>query len=1385
MILPDPTLDQGVSAMQEALLLESKLIPSANIVQWIWQLPFAVDAQVVEHTCLQLIQRHSLLRSRFLWRNDRCVRLDNNIQDTCFSLHYDADFATTMDEAQSLLESYLAQDRYAGFDTEAAPLFRCHLLAIDSEQCIIVFTFHQAIIDNQSFTVFIDDFIRLHDDIDKAVANALPIAAATLLQPSFQLLPPVKVAPLQQTASADSHWRELLKGFNEPSLPTLITVSSDTANLTKQSHVVSPLSEIIKQQLLDIASSCNVNLDIVIQAAWAILLQRYCDSDDIAFGVTADTRDDNIPANVIGMFDNTLPVRVKMNSALTLAELLGDLHRQQGQFIHTPLTQIHTLSEVPAGERLMATAVNVEYDIVSDVLSCHAKKWSQGQLHWVYESTFALSGHIFYGETVFVRIDFDVDQYDSAAAEQILRHFTNILGAMVNPSVTVYQLDMLDAVDIEQLKSCAGSAEQAQGQCVHIDIIKHAQQFPDDLAVRIAGQHLSYGELNTRSHLLARYLVQEGVGAGVIVGIGMPRSMDFIVAILAVLRAGGAYLPLESEDPTERLISVLEDAKVSILLTQSTVAKPLLAAVRSANIIPVLIDHWQPNATIKQYAETNNQDPEIPFSNAAYIIYTSGTTGKPKGVVVEHQQLAHHCQTMGSVIACQQGTQVLQFASCAFDVSVEEIFTTLTRGGCLVLREPSMLASTKSFFAALSDNHIAIANLPTAFWSTLVDAASQNTLSWPQCLHTLIVGGEQITRVTYEQFREQNTEHIRFINGYGPTETTITSTYAELMPQHKDKQQRDFLNHRNALPIGRPIKGASHYILDNYLRLCPPRVAGHLYIGGAGVARGYLHREQLTAERFQLLSLDQDLPATRYYATGDRVCNDGDYWYFIGRIDHQIKIRGYRVELGEIESVLTTQAHVKTALVELNPLRPETLVAFVESSKKSALLLKQLQQHLPSCLPHYMVPATIIVLEQFPLTKSGKLDRHQLKLILETDAQAHTDVAVQEPMTERQMALVEIWKTLLDAPQLSLTDSFFELGGHSLLAVKMFSEVERTMGVTMPVKGFFSDPTLQRLDDMITEVLASAGEANQPLSRPEVESVEQVGSLHALQEGGDGCPLYCICGVELYQNLANMLGEQQPSYGIFLPVEEQMVASFSESGKLYTLPSVEVMAAAYVTVIREHQPFGPYKLAGLSFGGILAYEVAQQLMSDGEKVETLVLLDAFVPLKRDKIGLEQLLAVWKRFRMGQLNYLSRMGKKCVRRLQLWLKANSLKHMASNIANKLDDVDFELFRSLAYRKASAEYGQHIQPYRGDVIVIHAQDGHAEAEGVNTADHGWGELVLGKTQVLTIPGDHTGILRPPNVAVLAEKIQIHITTTEYRQHCPHSAAVANLAHQGSHH
>jgi amino acid adenylation domain-containing protein len=831
---------------------------------------------------------------------------------------------------------------------------------------------------------------------------------------------------------------------------------------------------------------------------------------------------------------------------------------------------------------------------------------------------------------------------------------------------------------------------------------KQVEKTPDKVAVVFKDQSMTYRELNTRANQLAHFLRREGVGVESLVALSTERSLEFMVGLLGILKAGGAYVPLDPSYPQDRLNFILQDTQAPFLLTQSHLR------VTQSHLREQFKDYqgrvFRLDTDWHQVEKEAQENPPIlnTLNNLAYIIYTSGSTGKPKGVLVEHQNLLNSINARLSYYS-DPVKGFLLLSSIAFDSSIAGIFWPLVQGGTLILPSQEAQYDPSEIIKVINQQAVShILCVPSLYGVILAQAQERDLDS----LKVAIVAGESCSnKIVEEHSRLLSSAHL--FNEYGPTEATVWSSVKQVYDADS-KQVHE-------VTIGRPIANAKLYILDRQLQPVPIGTTGEIYIGGGGIARGYLNQPELTAERFIHNPFETDTES-RLYKTGDLACYlpDGDI-KFLGRADHQVKIRGYRIELEEIETVLASHKEVKEAAVVAQGEEEEQkqLVAYVvtkdqlDPEEDAADLVDKVQRYLKERLPLYMVPNAIVVLENFPLTPNGKVDR---KALPEPNSVSNTQLTYVPPYTLMQCQLVKIWEDLLNREPIGIYDNFFNLGGSSLLIVGLVAKIKDVLGKSISITNVFNHPTIFEISELIDK-------DNKELSKD---------FIFTIQKNGHKNPLFLIHtddGLAFEYNALSYYLPDQPMYGINNP-------RLGESHNAFN--SIEEMANCYVEQIIKIDPQGPYKLGGLCFSGIVAFEMAQQLQKMGRKVEILLLIDSFNhPWHMRDTEYKQFKDVLNFRRTDSLKeHQGIISSEIINNIKLMLNYYPEKYSGYTVllkANKLDEVSMDSCLSL-------------DPYNG-----------------------WYGIVEPNLEIYSLPAEHTKLFSTTNVEHLSEKISYCLSKT----------------------
>jgi amino acid adenylation domain-containing protein/thioester reductase-like protein len=1056
------------------------------VVQVCCTLDGSLNVSALERAWQQVMERHPVLRTSFHWQRrkepfqvvHRQVKLPFEQQDWR---------ETSPAQQQQRLKDFLQADCQRGFDLDKPPLMRVTLIQLADDSYQFVWTKHHLILDGWSTGLVLKEafeiYQALHQGTDLPLTRSRPYGDyITWLQQ-------------QDLSQAEAFWRQRLQGFTTPT-PLSVDRKLGSTSSEEERHAQQKiqLSQATTSALKSLAQQHQLTLNTLVQGAFALLLSRYSREEDVLFGATSSGRPADLAGaeDMVGLFINTLPVRVHVAPEELLIPWLKKLQAgatEARQYEYSPLAEVQAWSDVPRNLPLFESILVFENYPVDPSLPQQGENLGIRDVSFAASTNYPLTVVVGGRSKLSIEMEYSCQRFDAATITRMLGHLQTLLEGMVaNPNQHLKDLQVLTEAERYQLlvEWNDTQADYSETACIHELFEAQVEQTPDAIAVVFKDQQLTYRELNARANQLARYLRTLGVRPEVLVGICVERSssgaasltLDMIVGLLGILKAGGAYLPIDPTYPQERIAFMMSDSRVPILLTQET----LVAGLPELETQVVCIDKdW---ALIAQEREENLVNHAV-AENLAYVIYTSGSTGKPKGVLIEHKSLVNYTETAIVGYALSQSDRILQFASISFDAAAEEIFPCLVRGATLVLRTDEMLSSMPTFLKTCRDWQITVLDLPTAWWHQMVSEAIGN---WgnalPESLRLVIIGGEKASLERLVTWQQQVNGKVRLVNSYGPTEATIVTTTCDLSGDAAvDASGRE-------LAIGRPISNAQIYILNPYLQPTPVGVPGELYIGGVGVARGYLNQPELTAERFipnlfnnskfkiqkiqNPKSKIQNPKSGRLYKTGDlaRYRTDGNI-EFLGRLDNQVKIRGFRIELGEIEAVLSQHPVVREAIVlaREDVQGNKRLVAYVVASQlnpKSKIQnpkSNDLRRFLSEQLPDYMIPSAFVMLETIPLTPNGKVDRRSLPAPEQTwSDQEATYTASRTPVEE---SLAQIWAEVLGRDRIGIYDNFFDLGGHSLLVTQLVVRVRERFEIELPLRSLFEMPTVAELAQSI------------------------------------------------------------------------------------------------------------------------------------------------------------------------------------------------------------------------------------------------------------------------------------------------------------------------------
>ncbi len=1046
-----------LSPIQQGILFHSlyESESEAYFVQLSYGLRGMVNIAAFERAWQRVVAHHPPLRTSFHWEGlDKPLQVvHKKVQLPLEQLDWRG---ITPEEQQEKFQAFLLSDRQQGFNLSDESLLRLTLIRLGERHYHFVWSSHHIILDGWSGALVFKDFALLYEAFCRG--EEIP------LQSGDRFADYIAWLQQQDLSQAEAFWRQTLQGVTAPTPLTNLEVQSLSAQPEKYFEQSLKLSPATTTTLKSWAKQHQLTLNTIVQGAWALLLSRYSGENEVVYGVTVSGRPVDLPAaeSMVGIFINTLPWRVKLDAEMLLLPWLGQLQRQLleiRQYEYTPLVEIQGWSEIPRGLPLFESILVFENYPVDRALSDWQKNLEIETLSAVDRTNYPLTISVIPGSELEIRIAGDRSRFDTATMTRILGHFQTLLeGMAANPEMRLHELPFLTTGEKHQLLVEWNQTQlEFPQRCIHQLFEAQVEKTPDAVAVVFADQSLTYQQLNQRANQLARYLQKLGVGAEVPVCICVDRSIEMVVGLLGILKAGGAYVPLDPTYPLERLKYIQQDVRSALAFGNAKGERS------SASLSPVLLTQMQLTAQMSSqsaqvvcldtdWEEIKQQTPEnlataTKSNNLAYVIYTSGSTGQPKGVEIAHSNVVNFLSAMQQSVRLNQQDVLLAVTTLAFDIAALEIFLPLTIGARVVVASREVASDGVQLSALLNNSQATVMQATPATWRILL------SVGWQGSKHLKILcGGEALSRQLANQLLPQCHQ---LWNLYGPTETTIWSTVEQV------EWDEDIV------PIGRPIGNTYIYILDNNLQPTPIGVPGELYIGGAGVARGYWQRPELTAQRFITHSFQPD---QRLYKTGDlvRYRSDGKIEY-IGRFDHQVKIRGFRIELGEIEAVLAKHSDVQQVVVIA---KQDSLIAYVVLCSGRTVTVSELRDFLKQKLPYYMMPQAFVFLDSLPLTPNGKVNRNALADV-DTPIANFNDTFV-PPRNAIEEVLAGIWAKILGV-ELGIHDNFFDLGGHSLLATQVISRIRETFKVELPLRCLFESPSVAELSQRLIAHEAKPG----------------------------------------------------------------------------------------------------------------------------------------------------------------------------------------------------------------------------------------------------------------------------------------------------------------------
>ena len=1281
--------------------------PSYNVPQ-ILRLKGELNKDALEQSINAIIARHESLRTTFKEIDGEPVQIVSSVHKLKLGF---VDLkglpeSEREDEARRLAITEVRRP----FDLSCDYPLRALLVRIADDDHWLLLTMHHIVSDGWSMGILTRELSNIYEAL--ATNQHINLSELPIQYPDFAEWQREWLQGEVLDEQLD-YWLKSLAGA-----PAMLKLPTDHPRPAQQSFkgasLSLKLSQQLSQSLVEFSQREGATLFMTTLAAFQTLLFRYTGQEDIVVGTPIAGRNRVEIESLIGFFVNTLALRTNVSGNPTFRQLLGRVREVAlGAYAHQDLPFEKLVEELnPERDVSHSPVFQVMFGMQNaprETPSLNGLTITRVPLPSV-TAKFDLT--LFISETptgLNCWLEYNTDLFEEATISRMLRHFEQLLEAIArDPDRSILQLPLLTQAERTQLLTERNATESDfPKECIHIAFERQVESTPNSVAVVSESGQLTYIELDRRANQLTHHLQKSGVGPGDIVGLCVERSPEMLVSLLAILKTGAAYLPLDPSYPHDRLSFMLEDGKAKVVLTQHHLHDKLPS--HSAKTV-FLDKDWESIARESK----DSVDSPATSENLAYVMYTSGSTGKPKAVAVTHQSVLRLVKKT-NYARLGEDEVFLQFAPLSFDASTFEIWGSLLNGGQLVLMPPG-LVSLAQLGEAINRYGVTTLWLTAGLFQQMVETELESLRGVRQ----LLAGGDALSVPHVEQVARE-LKDCQLINGYGPTEnTTFTCCY-------RTQRGERFAG---SVPIGFPISNTQVYILDAELEPVPVGVVGELYTGGAGLAIGYLNDSALTAERFIPNPFSAGL-GTRLYRTGDyaRYRVDGSI-EFIGRIDHQVKLRGHRIELTEIEGALKQHAAARDVVVVMR--RSEhgnkQLIAYIiaDSDLSEPKLTGELKSLLKQSLPDYMVPSYFLFLEEFPLTPNGKIDRRALPVPPKT--RPELEEAHIAPRDDLETRLARIWEKVLEVQSVGVRDNFFELGGHSLLAVRLVSEIEKELGQRLPLVSFFQGATIEYLASLLRQGVRS-------ISWP---------TLVKIQPDGQKAPLFCVSMPNVnalgYRSLARYLDADQPVFGLQAQYPEDLEGEHSQA-------AVNSIATEYLEALRAVQPTGPYQFVGLCRGAHIAFEMARRLEREGHEIAFLGVIDTWV------------MENTYNYFWHVDYYAKRLGWLTLLRLKKRLsfvkkKANSgLDKTAANLPVISEESAERKQKPIKVYFPGPDYVP--TSYGGRIDVFRAR--RQPRNRIRDFHLGWGKLAKGGVDVHFIPGDHGSVLKEPHVQGLAAELK----------------------------
>ncbi len=1274
-----------------------------------------LDQNALNLALQDLILRHQSLRSIF--KNDGAEILI--YQNWPLNLVYQDLSAQEPNKQQEFIQQFLQQEAQQTYQLDRGPLFRTTLFKLSDGEHFFTFSAHHIICDGWSLGILLQDLSKLYSAYQQGQQPQLP----ELPQMSQYISEQLQYAETKEYQETKQFW---LDQFKEKIPVTELPIdfprpASRTFKSRRDDYKMnSQLSSAIKKT----GAKSGCSFVVTLLSAFEILLHKITQQREVVLGLPAAGQAASGYYGLTGHCVNLLPIKSTLNEASTFntylkqrkKEILDALEHQQ--FSLGTLLKTLQFQRDPARLPLVPIVFNMDMNMDDGV----AFKGLKHQLHYnprAYETFEIFLNASGSEQELTLEWSYNTQLFKPETIRWMMESFESLLQIISQePNRSIQSISLPPKIRTgENLKKWNATATAYPQEPLPVLISQNLKKYAVKTAIRFHHTSITNGELLAKANQFAAFLIKKGIKRGDLVAVALDRSIEMVVTLLAVMKSGAAYIPLDPTYPHDRINFMLQDSGAKLLLANQKYKGNFLS-----NAEEVLLEDILPELAS---FSTENPDLKINGDDLAYLLYTSGSTGQPKGVQIEHRNIVNLLNSIQKWPGITADDRMLAISTISFDIAGLELFLPLISGAEMVMADTKTAKDGYQLLKLIKTAHISLIQATPATFRMLIDAGWQNE----KLPVRIFCCGEALQP---DLAKKLTTLCYGLWNMYGPTETTIYSTGKQIF--YEDE----------IITIGRPIDNTQIYILNEQLGLVTEGDIGEIFIGGEGVAKGYLNRPELTASRFAE-DVYSEVPGKKMYRTGDvgRFLKNGEI-EFLGRADHQVKIRGHRVELGEIESQLSRQENISQAVVIAREDQPgnQQLVAYViaplvnENNTKE--WISTWKTALKEALPPFMVPAQIVLLPEFPLTPNKKIDRKALPK--PDDATTDINAGFVSPRTNIEKLVSDIWCEVLNLSAISIYDNFFEIGGHSLSAVQIMARLEKETGQRLPLASLFESPTIESLALLL---------------QMDGQSITW-DSLVPIRPKGSKTPLYIVHGgglnVLLFNTLAIHMDQEQPIYGL---------QAKGLNGIDTPLDKLEDIAAHYVSEIIKQNPNGPYALAGYSFGGTVAYEMAKQLQAIGKEVKVLALFDSYA--NQSPYAYPKHIRVLKKIR----SYIYRFFytfvllfknpistfKYKTRMINMKLKTFYWKLNYGKFKDQIGFFGYSVEIDNMNQKAADNY--FIKPYNGKIDLFRAKVRTYYMDDPKYL--GWKKYALKGVHIHEIPGDHNYIFAPPNDKEFAYVLQ----------------------------